>query len=113
MKSYEDFKSKTDADLKTIAENRSGIFNDSATSNARIELIGRGLKEIDGFWVVDATTQSILDLQAEIKKLQAGLPKTDLVSSSFWTRATAIFGHLLAIQIILLPVMFIIFYIFR
>jgi hypothetical protein len=113
MKSHETFANKSNEELKTIAENRSGLFNEISVSASRVELLGRGLVEIEGQWVIDAITQSILDLQAEIKKLRSELPTTGLVSPSFWTRAMAVLGHALAIQLIVIPVVFVMAAIFR
>jgi hypothetical protein len=93
------FTTKENDELKTIAENKSALFSDSAVGAARMELISRGLKEIEGHWAVDATTQSILDLRAEIKQLRLDMPQTMLVSHSFWARAIAVVGHSWSVQI--------------
>jgi hypothetical protein len=95
------FSKKDNEELKTIAENRSALFSESAVGEARMELISRGLKEIEGHWAIDSTTQSILDLKAEIKQLRLDLPQTMLVSHSFWARAFAVVGHSWAIQIVI------------
>lgn len=45
--------------------------------------------------------QYIAYLEQRIMALEARLPRTNIVSPKFWTRAWAIYGHLLALSMII------------
>lgn len=45
--------------------------------------------------------QYIAYLEQRIMALEARLPRTNIVSPKFWTRAWAIYGHLLALSLII------------
>jgi hypothetical protein len=44
--------------------------------------------------------QYIAYLEQRIMALEARLPRTNIVSPKFWTRAWAIYGHLLALSLV-------------
>ena len=45
-------------------------------------------------------------LEQRIAALEARLPKTNLISPKFWTRAWAVYGHMLAIGALVYAVFF-------
>lgn len=45
-------------------------------------------------------------LEQRIAALEARMPKTSLVSPKFWTRAWAVYGHMLSIGLLVYAVLF-------
>lgn len=50
--------------------------------------------------------QYVAYLEQRIVALESRLPRTNIVSPKFWTRAWAIYGHLLALSLIISAVVF-------
>lgn len=59
-------------------------------------------EESQGFEMADR----LVAVEARLRRLESQLPKSDIVSKAFWTRAWAVFGHLLAAGCMLLLILF-------
>lgn len=54
----------------------------------------------------NVTVRQIEELRERVRALEQRLPDTNVISPKFWTRALAIFGHQLALSLIIWAVLF-------
>ena len=100
---------RSDDDLLRIVTVDSAEYTAEALEFARAELRGRNYVEAGTRWLRSDEARGpeadLARLEQRVASLEARLPKTDVLSSKFWPRAFAVYGHALAAHAIVMTVL--------
>lgn len=100
---------RTDDDLLHMVNADSGEYTPEAVEFARGELRARNYIETASRWLrpgdAQGTETDLARCERRLAALEARLPTTSILSSSFWSRACAVYGHALAVHLIVMLVL--------